>query len=155
MGLGDEFLIARAIDYAVANGADVINLSLGTTSESKLLEEAVKRATQASVVVVSAAGNLNTSAEQYPAAESCSLAITSVGSGDVKSDFSELWRLGAFQHARRGHLQPIPAQRLRHLERHFDGDAVFGWASGADSWQATWLESARSGEPDCRDCPQH
>lgn len=87
-GLGDAFTIAKAIDFAVANGAQVINLSLGTASQSDLLDEAVKRATQHGAVVISAAGNLNSDEQQFPAAENCSLAVASVGQTNLKSDFS-------------------------------------------------------------------
>ncbi len=87
-GLGDAFTIAQAIDFAIEHGAQVINLSLGTASESDLLDNAVKRATQHGIVVISAAGNLNSEEKQFPAAENCTLAVTSVGQTDVKSDFS-------------------------------------------------------------------
>ena len=87
-GLGDAFTIAKAIDFAIENGAQVINLSLGTASESDLLDDAVKRATQHGVVVISAAGNLSSEEKQFPAAENCSLGVASVGPTDVKSDFS-------------------------------------------------------------------
>ncbi len=50
--------VAAAIDYAILNGADVVNLSLGGGSVGILpLEEAVKRAENADVLVVAAAGN--------------------------------------------------------------------------------------------------
>ncbi|BCX05503.1 MAG: hypothetical protein KatS3mg053_3441 [Candidatus Roseilinea sp.] len=87
-GIGDDGIIAQAIEFAVNNGAHVINLSLGTADESEILEEAVGRATQAGVVVVSASGNGNTKTKQFPAAESCAIAVTSVNSNDIKSSFS-------------------------------------------------------------------
>ena len=49
--------IAGAIDYSVANGADVINLSMVGPNSSADVAVAVERATQAGVVVVIAAGN--------------------------------------------------------------------------------------------------
>jgi subtilisin family serine protease len=87
-GMGDAFLVAQAILFAVENGANVINLSLGTTGESDLLEEVVEEAAQSGVLVVAAAGNLGTSQEVYPAANECALAVTSVGPADVRSDFA-------------------------------------------------------------------
>ena len=52
----------RAIDYAVANGADVINISWGTTpstaqADVAALQGAVDRAEAAGIVIVAAAGN--------------------------------------------------------------------------------------------------
>ena len=87
-GSGDEWAVAKAIDFAVANGANVINLSLGMSEETEMLNSAVKRATQASVVVVASAGNQASSAPQYPAEENCTLAIASIGQTDLKSEFS-------------------------------------------------------------------
>lgn len=87
-GIGDDGLIAQAIGYAVDHGAHVINLSLGSADESETLEEAIERATRAGVVVVSASGNANSDHKQYPAAENCALAVTSVNQDDVKSPFA-------------------------------------------------------------------
>ena len=48
----------RAIDYAIANGAKIINMSLGGPIDAnQTLENAVKRAAAAGVLVVIAAGN--------------------------------------------------------------------------------------------------
>ncbi|WP_169817003.1 S8 family peptidase [Paraurantiacibacter namhicola] len=49
--------IAEAVDHAVANGAKVINLSLGGGRADSILREAVQRAVAAGVVVVVASGN--------------------------------------------------------------------------------------------------
>src|SRR6185295_9063866 len=47
----------EAIDYAVTNGAQVINLSWGTAAESVALKDAIQRAIKRHVVVVCSAGN--------------------------------------------------------------------------------------------------
>ena len=57
-----------AIDYAVENGADIINASWGGYSFSTALLEAVQRANDAGVLVVAAAGNDGTRSSFYPAA---------------------------------------------------------------------------------------
>lgn len=99
-GRGNVFGIAKGISYARSNGADVINLSLGTSSPSRLLREAVMDATRSGVVVVAAAGNSNTTVPHYPAAGngiSASvdglLATTSVDMYEKKSGFANygLW----------------------------------------------------------------
>jgi thermitase len=95
-GFGNVFTIAKAIDYAQRKGADVINLSLGTSSESKLLKDMVGEATDNGVVVAAAAGNSNSSDPHYPAASrdieldplaDGLLAVTSV-KGFVKSEWA-------------------------------------------------------------------
>lgn len=87
-GRGNNFRTASAIVYAAHRGADAINLSLGTPNQSALLRDAVNEAARLGVVVIAAAGNLNTDAYQYPAAESCAIAVTSVNPHDKKSSFA-------------------------------------------------------------------
>jgi subtilisin family serine protease len=87
-GRGNNFRTASAISYATHHGADAINLSLGTPSASVLLRDVVNEAAGLGVVVVAAAGNLNTIAPQYPAAEACAIAVTSVNAKDKKSSFA-------------------------------------------------------------------
>lgn len=87
-GFGNVFTLAEAIIYAVEHDAHVLNLSLGQPEKSELLKEAIREATLNSAVVVAAAGNLNSEAEQYPGATRCALSITSVGPERKKSDFA-------------------------------------------------------------------
>src|SRR3954454_7075781 len=61
-GNGNSTDIAKAMDYAVSHGADVINLSLGDVIPGGVVadeefDNAIKRALDAGVVVVAAAGN--------------------------------------------------------------------------------------------------
>jgi subtilisin family serine protease len=49
--------VVRAIDYAINNGADIINLSFVGFNYSESLLAAINRASQAGVIVVAAAGN--------------------------------------------------------------------------------------------------
>ncbi|MBU0646806.1 S8 family serine peptidase [Patescibacteria group bacterium] len=49
--------VIKAIDYAVANGADIINLSFVGLSYSGGLNEVIKRAYTAGLIIVAAAGN--------------------------------------------------------------------------------------------------
>jgi thermitase len=87
-GAGNAFAVAEGILFAVEHGAQVINLSLGTTDESDLLEDVIEEAAENGVLVIVAAGNLGSAREVYPAADECALAITSVGPTDVKSNFA-------------------------------------------------------------------
>ncbi|MBI2410378.1 MAG: S8 family serine peptidase [Candidatus Kerfeldbacteria bacterium] len=67
-GYGYDSNIADGIRYAVDNGADIINLSLGSSLASNTLKEAVDYAVAAGVLVVAAAGNENSfTLPSYPA----------------------------------------------------------------------------------------
>ena len=55
-GTGDIATIIKGIDYAAANGADVINMSIGTYSYSIAMEQSLARA-YSKAVLVAAAGN--------------------------------------------------------------------------------------------------
>jgi len=49
--------VARAVDYAVANGAEIINMSFVAQFEDQSLKDSLKRAYDHGVVIVTAAGN--------------------------------------------------------------------------------------------------
>lgn len=61
-----DYTIAEGILYAVEQKADVINMSLRTYSDTPILRDAVKKAVDAGVVVVVAAGNETTDEYTYP-----------------------------------------------------------------------------------------
>lgn len=70
-GTGDVASAIEAIDYAVAQGAQVINCSWGLEHESQVLRDAIARAASRDIVFVCAAGNLGHDlavVPHYPAA---------------------------------------------------------------------------------------
>lgn len=87
-GRGELFVLAYAIEWAVQQGADVINLSLGTSYDSEVLRAAIDSAVDRGVVVVAAAGNENGGLAQYPAAYANVLAVTAVDAENRKADFA-------------------------------------------------------------------
>lgn len=87
-GAGSVLGVVRGIRYAVAQGARVLSLSFGSTSRSRLLEEAIDRAHDAGVVVVAAAGNDGQELRHYPAALRDVLAVAAVDPQDRKASFS-------------------------------------------------------------------
>ncbi len=66
-GSGSNYAIARGIDYAVGQGADILNMSLGGVAYSTAMEDAVRRAYEAGVTVIAAMGNEGTNHLVYPA----------------------------------------------------------------------------------------
>ena len=87
-GRGSSASVISAIDYAIEKGADIINLSLGFSSENVLLGEAVKRATDAGVIVVAAAGNTITTTYNYPASFENVISVAATDSEDNHAYFS-------------------------------------------------------------------
>ena len=68
--------LARAIIYATTHGARIINLSLGGTAPSDLLQDAIDFAWSHEVLVVAAAMNDGLQIPHYPAASTHALGIT-------------------------------------------------------------------------------
>lgn len=87
-GSGYYSWVASGIVWAADNGAKVINLSLGGTSSSTTLLNAVNYAWNKGVIVVAAAGNSNSSQRFYPAYYSNSIATAATGQNDKKASFS-------------------------------------------------------------------
>ncbi len=80
--------IASAIIYAADNGARVINISLGKSSHSSTLQNAVNYAWNNGVVIVAAAGNGGDSTPMYPAALDNVIAASATDQSDDLASFS-------------------------------------------------------------------
>jgi thermitase len=96
-GQGDVVDLAAAIDWAVAMGADIINLSLGADKHVSSVDKALRRAAEDGVFVLSSAGNDDSTDVSFPASRSDTgnprqrryiVSVTSVDGGDVKSSFA-------------------------------------------------------------------
>lgn len=90
---GDSCLIdgswTTALQEAVdVGGAQVVNMSFGSTGYSALAADVTRYASGKGAVLVAAAGNSNTSAPSYPAAYPTVLAVAATDSGDQKAGFS-------------------------------------------------------------------
>ena len=77
-GYSDSFKIAEAIIAAIADGANIINISLGSKSQSELLSAAVTQAINAGIVVVAASGNAGLNQVYYPAGDQGVVAVGAV-----------------------------------------------------------------------------
>jgi thermitase len=97
-GQGSYSNLAAGIIYAVDQRARVINLSLGGTSDSPIMRDAVSYAVTRGRLVVAAAGNCATGGSgcsglinpvMYPAAYDEVVAVAATDSGDNRAGFSE------------------------------------------------------------------
>jgi hypothetical protein len=89
-GSGSYSGVAQGIRYAVDNGADVINMSLGGGSTDSAVQSALQYASSRGVIVVMAAGNEGAAQPGYPASSATSwgLAVGAVDSSNQMASFS-------------------------------------------------------------------
>jgi thermitase len=87
-GSGTYSGVASGIIWAVDNGAEVINMSLGGSSPSSTLEDAVNYAWNNGVVVVASAGNGASTTPAYPAYYTNCIAVGATDANDVLASWS-------------------------------------------------------------------
>lgn len=89
-GEGDDGDAAAAMMYAADNGADIINISLGTGNVSLVFQDAVTYCTQKGTLVVAAGNESGTGGGNlgpiYPAASSGALGVTANGPNQAVAD---------------------------------------------------------------------
>lgn len=82
-GKGSEgasnFAIAKAIDRAVADGCDLINMSLGGGPKDEATHSAIASARAKGTLVIVASGNDGRQPVSFPASDSLSLAVSALG----------------------------------------------------------------------------
>ena len=88
-GNGPYSSISNGIVWAVDHGARVVNLSLGGTSSSQTLCDAVTSVLQRGAIVVAAAGNNGSSAPFYPAACPGAIGVGATTSSDARASYSD------------------------------------------------------------------
>ncbi|MBU1942646.1 MAG: S8 family serine peptidase [Actinobacteria bacterium] len=87
-GSGATSDITAAVIYAAENGADIINMSLGSSSYSSTLGNAVAYAISQGVCVFASAGNDGDSTVNYPAGYPSVNGIGATDNRDTRADFS-------------------------------------------------------------------
>ena len=80
--------IIAAIQWAVENKINVINLSLGSESGSQLYKEAFDKAADAGVLAIAASGNDGADLISFPAAYPTVIAVGAIQSSGAIADFS-------------------------------------------------------------------
>lgn len=87
-GSGTLSGVANGITWSANNGAKVISMSLGASSGSSTLLNAVNYAWDKGCILVAAAGNNGSTSPTYPAYYSNCIAVASSTSSDMRSYFS-------------------------------------------------------------------
>ncbi len=89
-GYGYVSDVASAVYYAADNGANIINMSLGTTSDSDVLRSAVDYASRRGVLIISAAGNNYGQGCLYPAKYAGSKCVMATDQDNRLATFSNV-----------------------------------------------------------------
>ena len=101
-GSGSMADVAAGIVYAADNGADIINLSLGSMVGSQVTKDAVEYAMDKGVTVIASAGNSGGSLPGYPARYEGVVAVGAIDSNGARSSFSnkggDIWAPGRDVH---------------------------------------------------------
>ena len=88
-GTGDLESILKGIDWSIEHGVNVINMSLGTSTDSQILHDAVDKAYQKGILLVAAIGNDgNGHPVDYPAAYSSVIAVSATDEENGIAGFS-------------------------------------------------------------------
>jgi hypothetical protein len=87
-GVSDAFTVAAAVKYAADHGADVINLSLGSSEPSELMLEAIVDARARGITIVAAVGNDGSEVPQFPSSLVDVMAVAAIELSGQKASFS-------------------------------------------------------------------
>lgn len=83
--------LLSAMTYAINNGADIINMSLGGFGNSPLLEEKIEEAVAAGILVVVAAGNRNVNLDSVAFFPANVAAAITVSASDQNGEFDNTY----------------------------------------------------------------
>ena len=101
-GSGSMADVAAGIVYSADNGADIINLSLGSSVGSQVTLDAVNYAMEKGVTVIASAGNSGGALPGYPARYENVVAVGAIDPGGARSSFSnkggDIWAPGRDVH---------------------------------------------------------
>lgn len=111
-GSGTTSDIVKGIDYAIAQGAHIVNLSLTLSGYSNALADALGRADAAGVLTVSAAGNAGTNNDTLPNSPAAirtpnNIAVAAITKHDVLAGYSNYGRLSVDLAAPGGAKVPV------------------------------------------------
>ncbi len=92
LGQSDSFLLAQGIIAAADSGAELINISMASMRDSRLVRNAIDYARAAGALILAAAGNNGIDQVSYPAANEGVIAVGAVDAAGNHLDFSNQGR---------------------------------------------------------------
>ena len=88
-GSGTVMTLVAAIEWAIDNDLDVLNMSLGSPKSSELEKEALERAEAAGIICIAASGNAGSDVLDYPAAYPTVVSVGAVDQAEGLASFSQ------------------------------------------------------------------
>lgn len=88
---GDLSIVGKGVEWSIANGMDVINISIGTTGDAhafcydKIVEAATK-----GIIIVASSGNGGSTSVMFPAAYEDVIAVAAIGKDGKLANFSNM-----------------------------------------------------------------
>ncbi|MDG5786696.1 S8 family serine peptidase [Evansella sp. AB-P1] len=82
--------VLAGIDWAISQGVDIINISLGSNSYSSAIDHAITKAYNEGILIVAAAGNDNHGSVSFPAAHPNVIAVSATDSNNRITEFSNI-----------------------------------------------------------------
>jgi Subtilase family len=83
--------VAQGIQQAVNAGATILNMSLGSSGDSSVLDYVVGEAAKDGITMFAAAGNTPTDAPYYPAADSGVIPVTALSQQGQIASYANVW----------------------------------------------------------------
>lgn len=80
--------VAKAIDWAISNKLDILNMSFGGNTGSKTVERALRKAYKSGILLIAAAGNQGDAGVTYPAKYDTVIAVGATDIGNNLAAFS-------------------------------------------------------------------
>ena len=87
-GISNSFLLAQGITAAADAGAQLINISMGSSSDSNLVRQAVDYAIEQGAVIFASSGNDGTAYSSYPAADPDVYSVGAIDANGTHLNFS-------------------------------------------------------------------
>lgn len=87
-GVSSSFLLAQGITAAADAGAQLINISMGSSSDSALVRQAVDYAIEQGAVIFASSGNDGTQQSSYPAADPDVYSVGAIDANGTHLNFS-------------------------------------------------------------------
>jgi thermitase len=83
--------VAQGIQQAVNSGATILNMSLGSSSDSSVLDYVVAEAAKDGITMFAASGNTPMNAPYYPAADAGVIPVTALSQPGQLASYANVW----------------------------------------------------------------